>query len=117
MTQGILHKHGADLSTLGTSYRNLPKNRDISHYSDSKEDWDQGSMEVAEETEENRGQVWREEEVVKLELEKCGQEVWHHPVDRLELQAVEEQEERHPVDRSWACQPFPSARLPVAEKE
>ena len=75
MTQGILHKHGADLSTLGTSYRNLPKSRDISHYSGSKEDWDQGSMEVAEETEENRGQVWREEEVVKLESEKCGQEV------------------------------------------
>ena len=95
MTQGILHKHGADPSTLGTSYRNLPKNRDISHYSDSKEDWDQGSMEVAEETEENRGQVWREEEVVKLESEKCGQEVWHHPVDQMELQYTERTRQRN----------------------
>ena len=72
-TQGILHKHGADLSTLGTFYRNLPKSRDISHCSGSKEDWDQGSREVAEE---NQGQVQREEEVVRLEkLESERQEV------------------------------------------
>ena len=73
MTQGILHKHGADLSTLDTSYRSLPKSRDISHCSGSIEDWGQGSREVAEE---NQGQVRREEEVVRLEkMESERQEV------------------------------------------
>ena len=47
--QDTSHKDGGDLSSLDTSCREHPKNKDTSQYSGSREGEDQGSKEVAEE--------------------------------------------------------------------